>query len=161
MRHGLKISICLALAALAIPRTRAQDRPLTGLPYTPSLEPAFIDKQVDPCEDFFHYACGNWIKMNPIPADQPRWDVYAKLQTDNQRFLWSILEEAASKTAAGRTASEQKIGDFFGACMDEAAIERAGPRPLRQRLNEIAALKSTADLPALLGKLHLQSTDTS
>jgi endothelin-converting enzyme/putative endopeptidase len=159
----VKTCIFLALASLAIPYTRAQDRPLTGLPYTPSLEPAFIDKQVDPCEDFFRYACGNWIKTNPIPADQPRWDVYAKLQTDNQRFLWGILEEAAAskQTAAKRTASEQKIGDFFGACMDEAAIEKTGAAPLRNRLDEIAALKGTADLPALLGKLHLQSTDTS
>jgi len=157
-----KISICLALAALAIPCARAQDRALTGLPYTPSLEPAFIDKQVDPCEDFFRYACGNWIKTNPIPADQPRWDVYGKLQNDNQRFLWGILEAAAaSKQSAARTASEQKIGDFFGACMDEAAVEKAGAAPLRKRLDEIAALKSAADLPALLGKLHLQSADTS
>src|SRR5471030_2009755 len=157
-----KISICLALAALAIPCARAQDRALTGLPYTPSLEPAFIDKQVDPCEDFFRYACGNWIKTNPIPADQPRWDVYGKLQNDNQRFLWGILEAAAaSKQSAARTASEQKIGDFFGACMDEAAVEKTGAAPLRKRLDEIAALKSAADLPALLGKLHLQSADTS
>ena len=43
-----------------------------SLPYTPSLEPAFIDRAVDPCQDFFQYSCGNWIRMNPIPADQPR-----------------------------------------------------------------------------------------
>ena len=76
------------LASLALlTGVHAQERPLMSLPYTPSLEPAFIDRAVDPCQDFFHYSCGNWIRMNPIPADQPRWDVYAKLQVDNQRFL--------------------------------------------------------------------------
>jgi putative endopeptidase len=77
---------------------------------------------VDPCQDFFHYSCGNWIRMNPIPADQPRWDVYAKLQVDNQRFLWGILSGTDGRVRSsagqpGRTPNEQKIGDYFGACM--------------------------------------------
>jgi endothelin-converting enzyme/putative endopeptidase len=152
---------------LALPAgAHAQERPLMSLPYTPSLEPAFIDRAVDPCQDFFHYACGNWIRMNPIPADQPRWDVYGKLQVDNQRFLWGILSGpddrlSSSVSQAGRTANEQKIGDYFGACMDEAAVEKAGIGPLRQRLDEIAALKRLADLPPLLGRLHLQTESTS
>ena len=131
-----------------------------SLPYTPSLEPAFLDRDVDPCEDFFRCSCGNWIRSNPIPADQPRWDVYSKLQVDNQRFLWGILE-AASKPSPARTANEQKIGDYFGACMDEAAVEKAGTGPLRQRLEEIGALKRTADLAPLLARLHLQTTAAS
>ena len=112
----------------------AQDRPLTTLPYTPSLETKFLDRSADPCVDFYRFACGSWNRLNPIPADQPRWDVYGKLQTENLRYLWAILEDA-SKTGATRTPAQQKIGDFFFACMDQAAVEQAGAAPLKPRLD--------------------------
>jgi endothelin-converting enzyme/putative endopeptidase len=136
----------------------AQDHPLASLPYTPSLETKFVDRSADPCVDFYQFACGNWNKLNPIPPDQARWDVYAKLTDDNQRYLWAILDEAA-KPNPDRTPVQQKIGDYFSACMDEAAVEKAGAGPLQPRLDEIAALKSAADLPALLARLHLESGD--
>ena len=129
----------------------AQDKPLTALPYTPSLEQSFMDKNIDPCVDFYKYSCGNWNKINPIPADQASWDVYGKLAYDNQRFLWGILEEAA-KPSPTRTASEQKIGDFFHACMDEPAIQAQGAVPLASALKEIAALKSLRDVAAFVGQ---------
>jgi len=133
---------------------RPQDRPITALPYTPSLELSFLNRAADPCTDFYQYACGNWNHLNPIPPDQARWNVYAKLTDENQRFLWGILEEAA-KPAGTRNASEQKIGDYFASCMDEAAIEKAGASPLKERLDQIGALKRLADLPPLLARLHL------
>ena len=137
---------------------RAQDRPLTTLPYTPSLETKFLDRTADPCVDFYQFACGNWNALNPIPADQARWDVYSKLQTENLRYLWAILEDAA-KPAATRTASQQKIGDYFASCMDEAAVEKAGAAPLKARLDTIAALTKTADVAPLVAKLHLMAGD--
>jgi endothelin-converting enzyme/putative endopeptidase len=146
----VKVTLLLILA----PALWAQDRPLASLPYTPSLEAAFMDRAADPCTDFFRYACGNWNKLNPIPPDQVRWDVYAKLGTDNLRYLWGILEESA-KPSADRTPNQQKIGDYFASCMDEAAVEQAGAAPLRERLDQIAALQRAADLAPLLAYLHL------
>jgi endothelin-converting enzyme/putative endopeptidase len=112
-----------------------------------------MDKTAAPCVDFYQYSCGGWMKNNPIPADQPRWSVYGKLYQDNQQFLWGILDQL-SKQTAGRNANQQKIGDFFGACMDEGAINQLGAKPLQPYLDQIAAMQSTKDVPALLASLH-------
>ena len=149
MKHLLAMT--LFAAALC-----AQDRPLASLPYTPSLEPAFIDNSVDPCVDFWRYSCGHWNQLNPIPPDQARWSVYGKMAQENQQFLWGVLEQAA-KPAAARSPNEQKTGDFFGACMDETAVEKAGAAPLKSTLDAIADLRTLKDLPPLLARIHLQS----
>jgi endothelin-converting enzyme/putative endopeptidase len=132
----------------------APEKPLTALPYTPSLNVPSMDKSADPCVDFYQYSCGGWMKSNPIPADQSSWSVYGKLHDDNQRFLWGILDDLSKKTA-GRTPTQQKIGDYFGACMDEAAVEKLGIDPLKPALAEIAAVKTKKDLATLLGHEHL------
>jgi putative endopeptidase len=134
-------------------QTATPDTPLTSLPYSPSLDVSSMDRTVDPCTDFYRYSCGSWIKNNPIPPDQARWNVYSKLANENQRFLWGILEQAA-KPAAARSAVETKIGDYFSACMDEGAREKAGAAPLRADLDKISALKALSDLAAFLGKAH-------
>jgi endothelin-converting enzyme/putative endopeptidase len=151
--RGVKVQFVFAFAAAML---CAQDRPLTSLPYTPSLEPAFMDRSIDPCIDFFRYSCGNWTKLNPIPPDQPGWHVYGKMAQENQQFLWGVLEEAA-KPSVSRTPNEQKIGDFFGACMDEAAVEHSGTAPLKPALDAIAAIASPKDLPPVLARMHLWS----
>jgi endothelin-converting enzyme/putative endopeptidase len=138
---------------LAAPVLFAQ-QPLNSLPYTPSLDLHAMDRSAAPCENFYQYACGTWIKDNPIPADQARWDVYGKLTYENQLYLWGLLLQAG-KPAPGRTPNQQKIGDLFHACMDEAAVEKAGAAPIEASLRQIAAMKSLDDLPALLAHEHL------
>jgi putative endopeptidase len=113
-----------------------------------------MDRTANPCVDFYRYSCGGWLKKNPIPQDQASWSVYGKLYEDNQRFLWGILEDAAKPNPA-RSAVEREIGDFFAACMDEPAAEKAGSAPLRAELDAIGALKSVADFPELLAREHL------
>ena len=150
---------CLLLLALAGSRLLlAQETPLTVLPYTPSLDTEFMDKSVDPCVDFYKYACGNWSKLNPIPPDQARWEVYSKLEEDNQRFLWGILQQAA-RPIPSRTPNEQKIGDYFRACMDTDAVERAGAKPLQPRLARIANLQSSDDIAAYIGEENKAGID--
>jgi putative endopeptidase len=142
-----------AATAASIP---AADKPTTSLPYTPSLDVPSMDKAANPCADFYQYTCGGWMKNNPIPPDQAGWSVYGKLTQDNQRFLWGILDDL-SKKSAGRTPTQQKIGDYFGTCMNEPAIEKMGAAPLKPQLDAIAAVKTMKDLSALLAKQHLNN----
>ena len=144
-----------APTAPAAPAAPPAPRPLAELPYTPSLEPKFMDRSADPCADLYAYSCGGWMKLNPIPGDQARWSVYGKLYDENQQFLWGLLDQAA-KPAPGRTAVQQKIGDYFAACMDEAAVEKAGASPLQSDLAAIAALTAKEQIARWLADAHLR-----
>jgi putative endopeptidase len=125
-----------------------------ALPYSPSLNINSMDRTVDPCADFYHYACGGWQKMNPIPPDQTSWSVYAKLYQDNLNFLRGILEEAASSTSH-RGAVTQEVGDFYAACMDEAAAEKRGLSAVQPQLDAIAKLHSAREMAPLVARLQL------
>jgi putative endopeptidase len=121
--------------------------------YTPSLDVTSMDRTADACSDFYRYSCGGWQKNNPIPPDQTSWDVYSKLHEDNLKYLRAILEQAA--IAPDRDDVTQKIGDYYAACMDEAAIEKLGAKPIEPELAEIAALKSVREIAPLAARLHI------
>jgi endothelin-converting enzyme/putative endopeptidase len=124
-----------------------------ALPYSPSLNVADMDHTVDPCVDLYTYSCGGWVKSNPIPPDQSSWGVYSKVYEDNLAFLRAILQQAS--TEQNRDAVTQKIGDYYAACMNEAAVESLGAKPMQPELQAIANVKSTNDLAPLVAKLQL------
>ncbi len=149
----LKALLALATAAVALvvaPALLAQ-QPLSAMPYSPSLDLTSLDRAVDPCTDFYKFTCGGWQRNNPIPADQASWSVYAKLGNDNQQFLWGILKEDAAAT--NRTPVQQKVGDYFAACLDTSAIDAAGLKPLAPALARIDALRTRPELISALATL--------
>jgi len=148
----LLLSLVAASLAAAQSNTHANDEP--ALPYIPSLDVTAMDKSVDPCVDLYHYSCGGWQKKNPIPPDQTSWSVYGKLDQDNLIFLRSILEQSGPSMPQ-RDAVAQKIGDFYGSCMDDTTAEKRGVAAIQPQLDAIAALKSAHDMAALVARLPL------
>jgi endothelin-converting enzyme/putative endopeptidase len=136
-----------------------QDSGQAATEYSPGLDVNSLDRGVDPCVDFYQFACGNWLKRNPIPPDQASWGVDSKLQEQNQLVLRQILDDAA-RPNPGRTAVQQKIGDYYASCMDESAIEAAGTRPIQSDLEGIAKLKSVRDLAGYLASYHARDVFT-
>jgi putative endopeptidase len=146
--------VCL-LCAASLPAQQPAPQPLTAMPYSPSLDLTSLDHSVDPCQDFYKFSCGGWQKNNPIPADQASWSVYAKLGNENQQFLWGILEEDAK--AANRAPVQQKVGDYFAACMNTSAIDALGDKPIQSDVAAIDGLKTRPELIAALTRLHRDS----
>jgi endothelin-converting enzyme/putative endopeptidase len=156
------LGCCVAVAAptqesVSAPAPAPVSAPKPALADLPSLDLRAMDSSVDPCSDFYAYACGGWQKANPIPPDESSWDVYSKLAEDNLRVLRGILEAAAADPAGD--ALSRRIGTYYLACMDEAAIEARGIEPLRPDLDAIAALKSVADVAPLLARLQRETPE--
>jgi putative endopeptidase len=115
-----------------------------------------LDRSVKPCDDFFRFADGGWVKAHPIPAAYPRWGSFDELRAANEAVLHTILEEAANNKSVTPGSNLQKIADFYSSCMNEPAIEAAGAKPLDADLAKIAAIKDPAALQDWIAYSHRQ-----
>src|SRR5215470_13489350 len=151
--HAVAIALVIGASTL----TLAQSIP-SGSIAPVRFNPDMLDKDIDPCTDFYAYACSKWQAQNPIPADRPAWGRFNELQERGEYIVRDILEKAG-QDKPGRTPYEQKIGDYYASCMDEAAIEKAGTKALAPDFDSIAALKSTNDLPKEVVRLQREGAD--
>ena len=115
----------LGLASIALVTAAALLAPLS--PSTASadgrgFDPANLDTTCKPCDDFYAYANGGWMKANPVPGEQPSWGMFDKLYDRNQTQLKQILEEAAANASSREGSLERKLGDFFASGMDLSLI---------------------------------------
>jgi len=118
------------------------------------FDTANLDKSCKPCDDFYRFAMGGWMKANPIPPEYSTWGSFTVLLDKNQQNLRGILE-AATKANAPAGSNERKIGDFYASCMDTAAIDAADVKPIEEEMLRIAQMKGAVDLQAEIA--HLQS----
>ena len=125
--------------------TQAPQEEMGSVARPKSFDLDAMDKMIDPCVDFYEYACGTWRKNNPIPADQSRWGRFNQVAEYNRQLLRDILEKAEAQHDS-HDAVTRMIGDFYGSCMDEKAANAKGEAPLKAELKRIAAVQSRDQL---------------
>jgi putative endopeptidase len=129
--------------------------PLAAQRQTTPLDTANLDTTCSACQDFFQYANGGWIRRTEIPGDQAAWSSFHELQEENFTALKTVLEDAAGPGGKAGDPIQRKLGTFYANCMDSAAVDRAGIKPLADELGRIAAVRTPADVQRALGRLSL------
>ena len=152
MRSVITVVLCSVVLAAG---ANAQSTPAAeSAPKLAHFDINLVDKSLDPCQDFYEYACSKWNAANPIPGDQVAWSTGSGLQYWNENILREALQKAAAQTSS-RTDYEQKIGDYWAACTDESGIEAAGTRDLKAGLERIDQMKNKSQLADQVAHVHM------
>jgi putative endopeptidase len=147
----------LVVVAVCVAQAQApESNPAKAAKTLPGFDVNDIDRAVDPCTNFYRFACGKWLEKNPVPAEYPSWGRFDELYERNIGVLKQILEKAAADRDSSTNHVAKKIGTYYAACMDEKRVEQLGSQPLKADLDRIAALRNKAELPTLIAGLHNQ-----
>ena len=156
-RPILPLVLLVSLAAVAQtpsatkPAQKDSD-PVWTLPKLDHFDVSLADKKLDPCDNFYNFVCSNWKAANPIPADEADWGTWSNLELYNETILRNAMQEAS--LAKDRDSVHQKVGDYWAACMNVAEANQKGAKPIQPMLDRIAAMKSKADMPAVMAAMH-------
>lgn len=144
------VSAFLSVVAVA---TFVAQETATAPPRMPGADPAALDRTVDPCDDFYRFACGGWHAENPLPRGESFWSrpfsQFARQIDDYVASLVQTLAEAKSSSA-----HELRLAQAYLACVDTGEIDRRGLTPLRRELAHFQGPLTAEELPRILGELH-------
>ena len=158
---GLNRVLLLCLAAGS--QMAMADKPASHSAKTPptvkseytGIDESNLDRSVNPCDDFYQFACGGWLKKTEIPADRSRWGSFSEIDERNLALLRKALESDAEGKGNAADPYREKLGDFYSACMDEAAIEKTAASDLQSVLAPIEGVKTIGDLEKQMAKIYL------
>lgn len=146
-RPGILLFLLALCACTANPKKEEQALPFKD----PLIEN--MDTTVRPSDDFFRYACGGWMKKNPIPGNEKSWGIWSLVQEETYQRMRQVSETAA-KASAPAGSNQQKIGDFYFTGMDTAAINQVGVTPLRDEFARIAGINDMRSLSSVIALFH-------
>ena len=146
--HRVRVSFCLLLISLCASVALSQTSSLHG------IDTSDLDRKAQPCDDFYEFANGTWRANNPIPASMTRWSKRWQAGETAKDKLHDILEAAAADKSAPKGSTEQIIGDYYGACMDESRVNARGMDPVKPLFARIDAARDMAEIQQIIADMH-------